>query len=205
MKMWDFTSPWLWASIGTMATPVVILLGFYWAKRQVQEAASHVKTAVDQVIAMKTQTEAINERVSKAQEQIEALRKTRTAEIILKLIEQWDSKDLQNSRQKLSSLGTKEEVKKKIVEERDGKSEDLYPLIMVSNFFDTLGVMVLNGYLEQQIAYDLFGIAFNTYANLYESVLEDLTYKKYLIYFLKLRDVFKKIEASRSDVEARPT
>ena len=58
------------------------------------------------------------------------------------------------------------------------------------------------GFIEKEMPYDLFGPTFNHYVSLYGKLLDK--YGAYYKYFIDLGEIFKKIEASRSNVEARP-
>jgi len=156
--------------IATIATPIVLATGFYFAWRQ-----------------------------------FDAIRKARMAEIVLMLYERWDSPLLEEARRKLNELGTETRVKEELKKADRDNSPELYPLIRVGNFFDTLGKLVSEGYLDKDTAYELTGTAFETYKQLYSAILRDPDLKDYLKCFKALDEIFTKIKADRSKTKVRPT
>jgi len=135
--------------------------------------------------------------------QFDAIRRARMAELIIRLYEGWDAPLMEGSRQKLSEINDAEAIKNAIIGAE--KSENLYPLIRVANFFDTVGSLVCHGFLDKKIAYDLMGTAFETYDDLYASILHDPQRKAFLRCFRDLGEIFTKEKASRSNVQARRT
>jgi len=136
--------------------------------------------------------------------QFDAARKQRMSEIALKLVERWDSPALEESRKKLNELGTKEKVKAAMVGE-EANSDELYVLARVGNFFDTVGALVAEGYLDKEIAYDLMAPPFETYYGLYKGLIDDPSTTDYFPCIKKLESIFAKVKGSRKKTEAKPT
>lgn len=137
-----------------------------------------------------------------AYRQWEATRATRTAEVVIQLSTHWDSRELKKSRQKVKENA--ERLKQAIEEAHANNSEDLFDLVQVGNFFDTLGVLVTEGFLTRRIAYDLLSGPEESYYKMYKSILEDPKYKNNYKYFIQLHEAFKNEEAERSKIPRTP-
>lgn len=137
-----------------------------------------------------------------AYRQWEATRATRMAQLILEVAAKWDSRELKESRQKVKKNA--ERLKQAIEEAHANNSEDLFDLVEVGNFFDTLGVLVTEGYLTRRIAYDIFGQPEGSYYKMYKPILEDAKYKNSYKYFIQLHEAFKNEEAERSKIPRTP-
>ena len=135
--------------------------------------------------------------------QIVALKKARMAQIILMLNERWDSEYLEKSRQKLNETGSASNIKDAIIKAEKENSNDLYLLIRVGNFYDTVGGLVHEGYLDKNIAYELMGKGCEFYKNKYSQILTDPDRKVFFKCFIDLDEIFTKIKASRSKTKAR--
>jgi hypothetical protein len=118
----------------------------------------------------------------------------RMAQIMLTITERWDSKDMEDSRCRVNKAGKnlKEEIKKADTE----SLPELWSLVRVGNFFDSLGVMVVEGLLSCKIGYKLFGSAEEYYYELYKPVLQQEKYADYLKYFSELHDLFETEKAT---------
>lgn len=136
--------------------------------------------------------------------QWQATRKARMAQVVISLMSVWDSPEMAESRRKVNESGSN---LKKDYESADkaNQIEAYGSFIRVVNFFDGLGVLVTEGFLETAIAYDLFGKAEKTYYRLYEPMITMREYEGYVPYFVKLHDLFVKEEARRSEVKQRRT
>ena len=137
-----------------------------------------------------------------AYKQWEATRAARMAQLILEIAARWDSKELKESRQKVSENA--ERLKQAIEEANANNSEDLYDLVEVGNFFDTVGVLIMEGFLSCRIAYDLLGEPEGNYYKVYKPILEDPKYKNNYKYFVQLHEAFRNEEAGRSKVPPAP-
>jgi len=137
--------------------------------------------------------------------QFDAIRKARMAELILTLYQMWDSPRLEKSRQKINEIGKAEKVKDAIIEADKQNSAELFLLVRVSNFFDTVGSLVSEGYLDKEIAYELMGSAFDNYNNLYSVFLKDPNYKDFLRCYQELDKIFRKVKADREKAKIRRT
>ena len=137
-----------------------------------------------------------------AYRQWQAMRNTRMAELVLSLGNVWDSPRMAGSRRKVNESGSNW---KRDYESADKTNEiEAYgSLIRVLNFFDTVGVLVSEGFLDSAIAYDLLGKAEKTYYRLYEPILRAREYEGYVPYFIKLHELFIKEEAHRSRIKQR--
>jgi len=135
--------------------------------------------------------------------QVDAIRRARMAEIILMLYERWDSNFLEESRKALYELGSGQAVKKEIIKAHEEKLPALYPLVRVGNFFDTVGALVTQGFLDKEVAFKLMGTAFETYKGLYKDILIEPRFRGFLKCFTELDEIFDKIKASQSKVKAR--
>jgi len=139
-----------------------------------------------------------------ARRQLISQRNARTAEIILHITEHWDSEDMKKCRMKVHGLG--DELKTTIeAEAKKRDSEEILNLVKVANFFDSLGLMVMEGLIPCPMAYQLFGRAEEEYYKYYRSMLEDAKYKDYFKYFIQLQEAFVKERARCSPAKPRPT
>ncbi len=162
-EMMDF-----WKDLATIATPLVLGGGFYFAWRQ-----------------------------------FDAMRRTRMAELIMSLCDRWDSTALEEARQELNKIGAADQVKEEIIKADKDNSENLYPLVRIGNFYDSVGILVHEGFLDKDIAYELMGTAFETYYGLYSGILRDSDYKDFFKCFKELDGIFTKIKAGHSKTKAR--
>lgn len=136
-----------------------------------------------------------------AYKQWASYRNARMAQIILSITERWDSPTMEQSRSKVNTSGSN--LKSDIEQADRTNSMDLYPLIMVANFFDALGLMVDEGFLDHKMCYKLFGRAEEHYYGMYREILEDQKYLDYFKYFIKLHQIFRKEAASRLKTKPR--
>lgn len=138
-----------------------------------------------------------------ARRQLESTRNARMAQIILSISEQWDSKHMEESRHVVHACGDKLRNR---IEEEEGKedSEALSTLVRVGNFFDSLGLLVIEGFIDCAMAYKLFGRAEEHFYNLYRPTLEEPKYKPYFEYFTELNEAFTKEKARCSPTQPRP-
>lgn len=139
-----------------------------------------------------------------AWKQLDAIKRARTAETILSLYTRWDSERMENSRKALMGLNDSVAIKNKIKQTHRSGSDELYPLIRVANFFDTVGSVVYRGYLDKYVAYDLMGDAFDKFSQLYSGILLDPEYKNFFRCFQDLDDIFKKVKGERAKKNAVP-
>jgi len=119
----------------------------------------------------------------------------RMAQILLSITERWDSPDMEASRCKGAECGN--QLTAKIEEADTENSSDLGALVMVANFFDTIGVMIVEGLLDCKMGYKLFGRAAEYYYQLYRPLLEDARYEDYFKYFIDLHRLFAKEETAQ--------
>ena len=138
-----------------------------------------------------------------AYRQLVATRNARMAEIILSITQQWDSPQMELSRRMVDQCGR--HLRERI-EEEEGKpdSEDLRTLVRVANFFDSLGLLIMEGFLSCSMTYKLFGRAEEHFYNAYRSILEEPRYKEYFKYFVELHQAFTKEEARLSKKKPPP-
>lgn len=135
--------------------------------------------------------------------QLKANQNTRLAQIILSMTEQWDGPVMKEGRRKVNACGT--ELKARIEKEQnDPNSEELYNLVGVANFFDSLGLLVMEGLIDTRVAFRLLGRAEDYHYNLYRPLLEEPNYKDYFKYFLELHDAFISEKAKLSKKKPRP-
>lgn len=167
-------------NIAMIITPILIGGGFYFAYRQWKVAQRQGQASLSQ---------------------LEATRGARIAQVILELAARWDSKELKESRLKVNENA--ERLKESIEQADANNSKELFDLVAVGNFFDTVGVLVMEGFLSCGIAYDLLGGPEEYYYNVYKSILEDTKGKKHYKYFIQLHEAFRKEEAGRSKVTPR--
>ncbi|MBA7673793.1 hypothetical protein ES703_81997 [subsurface metagenome] len=136
-----------------------------------------------------------------AHRQLVSNRNTRMAEIVLAITTRWDSAEMHASRSKLNQMGSKlwETLKAADTE----NTEDFYILLRVADFFDAIGLLVMEGFLSRKMAYDLFGAAEEHYYNLYRPTIDEHRFKSSFISFQRLHETFKKEAARRSGEEPR--
>ena len=134
--------------------------------------------------------------------QSQAISNARLTQIVLQLAERWESKEIRKSRQKVNENA--KELKQAIEQADASDSEDLYDLVAVGNYFDALGVLVMEGCLSCSIAYNLFSESVQHYYGVYKPLLEDAKHAKKFRYFIQLRDAFRNEETRRSTVAPRP-
>lgn len=131
-------------------------------------------------------------------------RNTRIAQIMLSITERWDSKEMEESRHAIFQFEPKE-LKKAIDEADKNNSQELYKLIRVANFFDTVGLMVVEGLLHCETTYRLFGEAEANVHKYYAPILTDPNQGKFFKYFNALHQEFqnecKKEEKKRRKIE----
>ena len=129
-------------------------------------------------------------------------RKARMAQLITLLAERWDSPEMVESRRRVNECGRR---LKEVWEDADKAVEEpaFGSLIRVANFFDVLGVQVVEGFLDVRIAYDLFGKAEKTYYRLYDPLINSPECEEYVKCFRELHDLFVKEEARRSKTKKR--
>lgn len=161
------------ADIAVIITPIVVGAGFYFAYR-------HWKA---------------DERQS------EVLSNARMSQIILQLTERWESPEIRKSRQKVNENAKR--LKQEIEEADANDREDLYDLVAVGNYFDSVGVLVMEGCLSCTIAYDLFSESVQHYHNVYKPLLQDAEHAGKFRYFIQLQEAFIKEEARRSEITPR--
>ncbi len=137
-----------------------------------------------------------------AYRQWQAARNARIAQVIVSLMSQWDSPKMAESRRKVNESGPNLESDYKKADKANA-IEAYSSFTEVSNFFDGLGALVAEGYLDVAIAFDVWGKAEKTYYGLYEPMLKNKNYEEYVLCFQKLHDLFVKEEARRSKVKRR--
>ncbi len=138
-----------------------------------------------------------------AHRQLVSNRNTRMAEIVLSITSRWDSTEMHESRCKLNQLGGK--LGEAINKADSENTEDFYPLLRVADFFDALGLLVMEGFLSREMAFDLFGAAEEHYYNLYRPTISDHRFRSSFISFERLNETFKKEAAKRCSEEPRHT
>jgi len=137
-----------------------------------------------------------------AYRQWQAIRNTRVAQVVVSLMSIWDSPEMTEARRRINESGTN--LKKDFEAADKANQIEAYGVfIRVANFFDGLGVLVAEGFLEVAIAYDMYGKAEKTYCRLYEPMITAREYEGYVPYFIKLHELFVKEEARRSKVKQR--
>jgi hypothetical protein len=137
-----------------------------------------------------------------AYRQLQATRNTRIAQLVVMLMEFWNSPEVSEARRKINECGKKLKQTYEAADKAD-QIEAYGSLIRVANFFDGLGVLVVEGYVNLDVAYDMYGKAEKTYCSLYEPLITAREYEGYLPYFIKLHDLFVKEEARRSQAKKR--
>lgn len=154
-------------SAAIITTPIIIVIGFYFAYGQWQ-----------------------------------AMRNARIAQVVISLMSVWDSPEMAESRRKVNESG---DNLKRDYESADkaNQIEAYSSLIRVANFFDELGVLVAEGFLQTCVAYGVFGKAEKTYYRLYEPMITTKQYEGYVQYFVKLHELFIKEEARHSTAKVK--
>ena len=117
-------------------------------------------------------------------------RNTRIAQIMLSITERWDSKEMEESRYTIFQHKPKE-LRNAINEADENNSQELYKLIRVANFFDTVGLMVVEGLLHCETTYRLFGEAEANAYKYYAPILSDPKQAKFFRYFNELHKEFQ--------------
>lgn len=137
-----------------------------------------------------------------AYRQWQAERNTRMAQLITSLMSMWISPEMAESRCKLNKSGSN--LKRDYEAADKANQPEAYGMFTrVVNFFDGVGVLLSEGFLDTHIAYDLFGKAEKTYYRLYEPMITTQQYEEYVPYFIKLHQLFIKEEARCSQVKKR--
>ncbi len=86
--------------------------------------------------------------------QSQALSNERMTQIVLQLAERWESEGMRKSRQKVNeNVGTLKQVIEQADKDNNG---DLYDLVAIGNYFDLVGMLVMEGCLSITVAYNLF-------------------------------------------------
>src|SRR4030042_1290439 len=127
-----------------------------------------------------------------------SMRRGRMAQLVMSLLEQWSSPQMVKSRHAISMAGS---TFKTAFEEASKKNDIVFfgDYVSVMNFFDTLGVLVTEGYLDCAIAFDMLHKAEKYYYSLYESIITATPELKGNIpYFIKLHELFIQEEGRRS-------
>ena len=139
-----------------------------------------------------------------AYRQLVSNQNTRMVEIVLAITTRWDSTEMRESRYKVNQLGDKLGDAIKAADNENGK--DFYVLLTVADFIDALGLMVVEGFLRRDMAYDLFGAAEEHYYSLYRPTIDDRRFQSSYRYFQRLHEIFQK-EAVGHSIEGprRPT
>ncbi len=132
----------------------------------------------------------------------EAISNARMTQIVLQLTEQWESEALKKSRQKVNENAR--QLKQAIEQADADDNEVLYDLVAVGNYFDALGVLVMEGCLSCAIAHNLFSESVGHYYNVYRPLLEDTRQARKFRYFIQLHESFANEEARRSNVAPHP-
>ncbi|MCJ7514665.1 MAG: hypothetical protein MUO89_01680 [Dehalococcoidia bacterium] len=138
-----------------------------------------------------------------AWQQWSSMRRGRMAQLVMSLLEQWSSPQMVQSRHSISLAGSNF---KTAFEEAGNKNDIIFfgDYVSVMNFFDTLGVLVTEGYLDCAIAFDMLHKAEKYYYSLYESIITATPELKGNIpYFIKLHELFIQEEAHRSTAKKR--
>ena len=130
-----------------------------------------------------------------AYKQWRATRNARMAGIVMSITAQWDSPGMKESRRAVNALNYK--LKEEIYEADRKNLPELYTLLEVANFFDALGLLIVEGLLSRRLGYRLFGRAEERYYELYRPVIEQGEFSGYLKCFPKLHDAFKREAAKR--------
>jgi len=134
--------------------------------------------------------------------QLQSIRNSRMAQIVLSLAERWESSEMHESRCKVSQAG--KNLKAEIDKAAKENSPELCGLVGVGNFFDFLGAIVKEGYLSCRTAYNLYWRAEQHYYTLYQPILEAPEYKNFLEYFQILHRLFENERTERHKERPRP-
>ena len=102
------------------------------------------------------------------------IKKARYSDLLMRLDQIWDSKDYIRSRSMVnqhasgSTLGeASKNLKESLVALREAKEEDYFIMVRIANFFENLGFIIFNGYLNRKDALELFGSATRRYWRLF--------------------------------------
>jgi len=136
-----------------------------------------------------------------AYRQLKAARADRIAQIILSLASEWDSDKLKRCRAKVKT--NSKQLQDAVMSAEKEDNPDLFDLVHVGNFFDTLGMLVAEGFLTRRIAYDLFGHPEGSYFQFFELLMKDRpeAYK----YWVALHRSFEDEKAERSKIPRTPS
>jgi hypothetical protein len=129
--------------------------------------------------------------------ELRAIRKERMGEIVLRLIDKWDTEELTEAKNQARSIGTKA-ITKIFGSEKAEQDPAFFILARVANYFDGLGVLIDDGYLDRKTAYDLLGEAESDYFTLFEEVLGLSAFKDRLHYWPILHEHFIHEKAKRT-------
>ncbi len=123
------------------------------------------------------------------------------SQVILSLSEEWHSEPMQRSRAAVNKQ--KDNIQQDLAQAQKSVGQDVYDLTRVSDFFDTLGLLVMEGFLSCRIAYDVLGEPEEYYHNIYKPILEDQSTGKFYFYFSELHKAFTSERACRLKSKAR--
>ena len=131
-----------------------------------------------------------------AYRQIISNRNTRMAQVILSITTRWDNLEMRESRALINRLG--KDLEQSIKTAQTNSSEELYTLLIVADFFDVLGSLVVEGLLDSKIAYGLYCVAEEHYYKLYRSAIDEHKFTNSYEYFERLHNAFSKVAGHRS-------
>lgn len=134
--------------------------------------------------------------------QLASMRKARMAELVMLLFAQWSSPQMVKARQSVCISGSDLQADFEVAD-KNNDEKFFSDYTAVSNFFDTLGVLVYERYLDCAIAFDTFGKAEKFYHGLYESIITAAGFKGNLSYFIRLHELFIQEEECRSKKKNR--
>ena len=137
-----------------------------------------------------------------AYRECQSMRNARTAQVIVSLMNIWDSTEMAESRQKVTESGKNLQKDYEAADKING-IEVFTSFTRVANFFDGLGALVTEGLLDCYVAYDIWGKAEKYYYGIYEPMITSEQYQGYVQYFSKLHALFIQEEARRSKVKKR--
>lgn len=130
-----------------------------------------------------------------ARKQLMCNKNANMSEIILDISARWQSAEMERSRRVIRE--NKERLGETIVTAYESDTqEQYYDLVRVADFFDALGLMVVEGFLDRKIAYSMFGEVEKVYFDWYRPIFEAPKphFGVYLKYFKSLHDVFEPME-----------
>ena len=159
------------ANVAVIVTPLVIAAGFIFAY-------AHWK--VDE-------------------KQNRAIINTRLTETVLRLFELWESPEMRKGRARVNVDAKQLKI---AIEEADKQNSDiLFDLVVVANYFDSLGVLVIEGCMSCSIAYDFWKEPVYHYHNVYKTVLDDPKHSSKFSYFIERHRAFKEEEEKRHSIK----